>query len=112
MLDEILEKIGNRELKVALIGLGYVGLPLAAEFGKYYDTVGFDVKKSRLAELRNGVDSTLEIPAEAFRAAARLRCTDNPEELRDRDVFIVTVPTPVDKYNTPDLRPLRLASHP
>ena len=110
MLDEIQEKIRNRELKVALIGLGYVGLPLAAEFGKYYDTVGFDVKKSRLAELRNGVDSTLEIPAEALRAAARLRCTDNPEELRDRDVFIVTVPTPVDKSNTPDLLPLRRAS--
>lgn len=110
MLDEILEKIGNRELKVALIGLGYVGLPLAAEFGKYYDTIGFDIKKSRLEELRQGVDSTLEIPMEALRAAKRLRCTGDPEELRDRDVFIVTVPTPVDKYNTPDLRPLRLAS--
>ena len=110
MLDEILEKIGNRELKVALIGLGYVGLPLAAEFGKYYDTIGFDIKKSRLEELRQGVDSTLEIPTEALRAAKRLRCTGDPEELRDRDVFIVTVPTPVDKYNTPDLRPLRLAS--
>ncbi len=110
MLDEILEKIGNRELKVALIGLGYVGLPLAAEFGKYYHTIGFDIKKSRLEELRQGVDSTLEIPTEALRAAKRLRCTGDPEELRDRDVFIVTVPTPVDKYNTPDLRPLRLAS--
>lgn len=110
MLDEILEKIGNRELKVALIGLGYVGLPLAAEFGKYYDTIGFDIKKSRLEELRQGIDSTLEIPTEALRAAKRLRCTGDPEELRDRDVFIVTVPTPVDKYNTPDLRPLRLAS--
>ena len=110
MLDEILKKIGNRELKVALIGLGYVGLPLAAEFGKYYDTIGFDIKKSRLEELRQGVDSTLEIPTEALRAARRLRCTGDPEELRDRDVFIVTVPTPVDKYNTPDLRPLRLAS--
>ena len=110
MLDEILEKIGNRELKVALIGLGYVGLPLAAEFGKYYDTIGFDIKKSRLEELRRGVDSTLEIPKEALRAAKRLRCTGDPEELRNRDVFIVTVPTPVDKYNTPDLRPLRLAS--
>ena len=110
MLDEILEKIGNRELKVALIGLGYVGLPLAAEFGKYYDTIGFDIKKSRLEELRRGVDSTLEIPKEALRAANRLRCTGDPEELRNRDVFIVTVPTPVDKYNTPDLRPLRLAS--
>lgn len=110
MLDEILEKIGNRELKVALIGLGYVGLPLAAEFGKYYDTIGFDIKKSRLEELRQGVDSTLEIPTEALRAAKRLRCTGDPEELRNRDVFIVTVPTPVDKYNTPDLRPLRLAS--
>jgi len=110
MLDEILKKIGNRELKVALIGLGYVGLPLAAEFGKYYDTIGFDIKKSRLEELRQGVDSTLEIPTEALRAAKRLRCTGDPEELRDRDVFIVTVPTPVDKYNPPDLRPLRLAS--
>ena len=81
MLDEIQEKIGNRELKVALIGLGYVGLPLAAEFGKYYDTIGFDTKKSRLEELRRGVDSTLEIPEEALGKCTFVRVRDSAEAL-------------------------------
>jgi nucleotide sugar dehydrogenase len=106
----MLEKIKNKNLKIGLIGLGYVGLPLAVEFGKYYDTIGFDVKKTRLEQLRNGTDVTLETSGEALRAAARLRYTDDPEEMRDRDIFIVTVPTPVDRYNRPDLLPLQRAS--
>ncbi len=96
--------------KLAIIGLGYVGLPLAVEFGKKFDTVGFDVKKERLDMLRRGVDTTLETSAEDLKAARFLRCSDDPGLLRDRDIFIVTVPTPVDQYNRPDLTPLRRAS--
>ena len=106
----MLEKIKNGKLKICVIGLGYVGLPLAVEFGKKFDTVGFDVKKSRLDMLRNGVDNTLETTPDDLRMAVNLRYTDNPEDLRDRDIFIVTVPTPVDRYNRPDLTPLYLAS--
>ncbi|MBP5232286.1 MAG: nucleotide sugar dehydrogenase [Planctomycetes bacterium] len=97
-------------VKVALIGLGYVGLPLAVEFGKKFDTVGFDVKKSRLEMLRKGVDATLETSPEDLRAAKKLRYTDDLEDLRDRDFFVVSVPTPVDRHNRPDLTPLHKAS--
>lgn len=106
----MLEKIASGEIKVALIGLGYVGLPLAVEFGKKYDTVGFDVKKSRLEMLRKHVDTTLETSREDLEAATRLKYTDDPEDLKDRDIFIVSVPTPVDKYNRPDLTPLYKSS--
>ena len=97
-------------LKIAVIGLGYVGLPLAIAFGKKYDTCGFDIKKSRLDALRNGIDTTRESEPEQLRAATRLTFTDDPEDIRDATVFIVTVPTPVDKYNRPDLTPLYRAS--
>lgn len=97
-------------LKIAVIGLGYVGLPLAIAFGKKYNTYGFDIKKSRLDALRNGIDTTRESEPEQLRAATRLTFTDDPEEIRDATVFIVTVPTPVDKYNRPDLTPLYRAS--
>ena len=97
-------------LKIAVIGLGYVGLPLAIAFGKKYDTCGFDIKKSRLDALRNGIDTTRESDPEQLRAATRLTFTDDPELIRDATVFIVTVPTPVDKYNRPDLTPLYRAS--
>ncbi len=106
----MLEKIKNGESRIALIGLGYVGLPLAVEFGKKFDTVGFDVKADRLEALRKGIDGTLETSAEDLKAATRLRYSGNPEDLSDRDIFIVTVPTPVDKYNRPDLTPLYRAS--
>ena len=97
-------------LKIAVIGLGYVGLPLAIAFGKKYDTCGFDIKKSRLDALRNGIDTTKESEPEQLRAATRLTFTADPEQIRDATVFIVTVPTPVDKYNRPDLTPLYRAS--
>ncbi len=102
--------IKNGNVKLAVVGLGYVGLPLAVEFGKKYSVTGFDVKKSRLAELREGIDSTLEVSPEQLRAARHLRFSDNIDDLRDIDIFIVTVPTPVDKYNNPDLTPLYRAS--
>ncbi len=103
-------KIADGSIKIAIIGLGYVGLPLAVAFGKKFDTVGFDVKESRIAELRSGRDNTLETTPEELREAVRLRYTSDPEALRDRDIFIVTVPTPVDRFNTPDLTPLLRAS--
>ena len=102
--------LGRREVKLALIGMGYVGLPLAVEFGKRYATIGFDIKESRLEELREGVDSTLETSSEDLRAAKRLSFTSDPADLSSCDVFIVTVPTPIDKYNRPDLGPLLAAS--
>ena len=106
----MLEKIQNCSLKIAIIGMGYVGLPLAIEFGKKFDTIGFDVKEARLQELRSGVDSTLETTSGELAAASRLQFTSDVAKLTDRDVFIVTVPTPVDKYNRPDLQPLYRAS--
>ncbi len=102
----MLEKIKNGDIKVAVIGLGYVGLPLAVEFGKKFDTVGFDKKAARLESLRQGVDATLETSAADLKAASKLRYSNDLNDLKDRDMFIVAVPTPVDKYNRPDLTPL------
>jgi UDP-N-acetyl-D-galactosamine dehydrogenase len=90
-------------MKIAIIGLGYVGLPLAAEFGKKYDTVGFDISRKRIDELKKGIDLTLETSAEDLKAANRLLFTTNPEDLRPCNVFIVTVPTPIDEFKRPDL---------
>ena len=106
----MLNKIQTGQVKIAVIGLGYVGLPLAAEFGKKFDTVGFDRKRSRIEALRRGEDATGETPPEKLRAAVKLRFSDDSADLRDRDVFIVAVPTPVDRYNRPDLEPLYGAS--
>ncbi len=108
--EMILDKIQDGTVKLALIGLGYVGLPLAVEFGKRFDTVGFDIKEDRLDMLRRGVDVTLETAPEDLAAAKYLKYTSNPAEMRDRDIFIVTVPTPVDQYKQPDLGPLHRAS--
>lgn len=96
--------------KIAVIGLGYVGLPLAVEFGKKYDTVGFDIKKSRLDALKKFNDVTNETTPEDLQSAEKLRYSDDICDLKDRDIFIVTVPTPVDKFNRPDLTPLYNAS--
>ena len=104
------DKLEQGNIKLAVIGLGYVGVPLAVQFGMKYDTVGFDVKKERLDMLKSGRDDTLETSPESLAKAVRLRYTDDPAELADRDIFIVTVPTPVDCYNRPDLTPLYRAS--
>jgi len=102
----MISKIKDGSIKVAVIGLGYVGLPLAVEFGKKFDTVGFDLKVSRLESLRKGEDVTLETSSEDLAAAKKLVYSNDLNELKDRDIFIVAVPTPVDKYNRPDLTPL------
>jgi UDP-N-acetyl-D-galactosamine dehydrogenase len=95
---------------IAVIGLGYVGLPLAVEFGKRYPVLGFDIKPERIAELQAGRDSTLEVPPEELAAATHLRVSHDPADLRACRVFIVTVPTPVDAVNRPDFNPLIRAS--
>jgi len=96
--------------KIAIIGLGYVGLPLAVEFGKFFDTLGFDIKAARVKELRANRDSTLEVEPAELKAAKRLTYSCDAADLRACNVFIVTVPTPVDKYNRPDLSPIEGAS--
>ncbi|HLP05819.1 MAG TPA: nucleotide sugar dehydrogenase, partial [Paludibacter sp.] len=105
--------------KIAIIGLGYVGLPLAIEFGKKYKVLGFDINKARVEELKQGVDHTLEADLEGMSQAMAL-CASDPgrglafsheeEDLRDCDVYIVTVPTPINQFNMPDLGPLLGAS--
>jgi UDP-N-acetyl-D-galactosamine dehydrogenase len=98
------------DLRISVIGLGYVGLPLAVAFGRSIDTLGFDIREQRVAELRNGRDYTLEIEPQELADAARLAFSSDPEALRGRDVYIVTVPTPIDRYKRPDLSPLQAAS--
>ncbi|MEO5364315.1 MAG: nucleotide sugar dehydrogenase [Magnetococcus sp. DMHC-8] len=95
---------------IAVVGLGYVGLPLAVEFGKIFPTVGFDIQGSRVEALQNGQDHTREVSAEELAAARWLRFTHQPEQLRPCNVYIVSVPTPVDKHKRPDLGPLLRAS--
>ncbi len=96
--------------RIAIVGLGYVGLPLAVEFGKRYATTGFDINASRIRELREGRDLTLEVDAAELAQAARLGFTDVLEDIRDCQVYIVTVPTPIDQAKRPDLTPLVRAS--
>lgn len=95
---------------LAIIGLGYVGLPLAVEFGKYRSTIGFDINADRIAELRAGRDHTREVPPEELAEARHLTLTADPAELRAATIFIVTVPTPIDAHKRPDLTPLLKAS--
>jgi UDP-N-acetyl-D-galactosamine dehydrogenase len=106
--------------KIAIIGLGYVGLPLARLFATKYDVVGFDINHARIEELRNGHDSTLEVENSALKAVLKLRnennknglyCSNELIDLRECNYFIITVPTPVDKNNRPDLSPLIKASN-
>lgn len=95
---------------IALIGLGYVGLPLAVEFGKHRPVIGFDINQTRVAELQGGQDHTLECSPEQLKAAQHLRFSSQLDDLRDCGIFIVTVPTPVDDAHRPDLSPLVKAS--
>ena len=92
--------------KIALVGLGYVGLPLAVEFGKKFETIGFDINQTRIEELKSGVDSTLEVDSEELQQASQLRYTANIDDIRDCNIYIITVPTPIDEHKRPDLTPL------
>lgn len=95
---------------IAIIGLGYVGLPLAVEFGKKYSVIGFDIDSTRIQELSKGEDSTLEVSAEELKSSKNLVFSSNPEDIQACNVYIVTVPTPIDEYQRPLLTPLIKAS--
>ena len=98
------------DISLAIIGLGYVGLPLAVEFGRKRPVVGFDINQRRIDELKAGNDFTLETTAEELAAAKHLTYTTNFDDLRACNCYIVTVPTPIDEYKRPDLTPLIKAS--
>ena len=99
-----------KDTRIAVIGLGYVGLPLAVEFGKIYPTTGFDINRSRIAALISGHDSTLEVDKAALESAAHLSYTTDVDKLKTCNIYIVTVPTPIDIHKRPDLSPLEKAS--
>jgi len=108
-----------KDFKIAVIGLGYVGLPLAIEFGKKYKVLGFDINKARVEELQQGVDHTLEADLDGLLEATSLRnfnpdqglkFSNNEEDLKDCNTYIITVPTPINQFNMPNLRPLIKAS--
>ncbi len=100
-----------QRVRIGILGLGYVGLPLAVAFGKRYPTLGFDVDVARIAELREGRDSSLEVESEELRAAEKLTYTDESNDLADCNLFIVTVPTPINAHKQPDLHFLKSASY-
>jgi len=95
---------------VGVIGLGYVGLPLAIELGRHYPTIGFDLVEDKVAAYRQGRDPTGEVPEDGFRAAEQLRFTTDPSRLREADYLVVAVPTPIDQAHQPDFGPLISAS--
>lgn len=99
-----------QDIKLAIIGLGYVGLPLAVEFGKQRSVVGFDINQKRIDQLKAGQDFTLEIEANELKAAKHLQFITSLDDLRSCNVYIVTVPTPIDEHKRPDLTPLIKAS--
>ncbi|EID0062653.1 Vi polysaccharide biosynthesis UDP-N-acetylglucosamine C-6 dehydrogenase TviB [Vibrio vulnificus] len=99
-----------KNIKIGIIGLGYVGLPLAVEFGKKYSTFGFDINQKRVAELNSGTDATLECSPEELQSAPLLSYTHQLEDIKDCNFYIVTVPTPITEEKTPDLTPLKKAS--
>jgi UDP-N-acetyl-D-galactosamine dehydrogenase len=96
--------------KIAVIGLGYVGLPLAVEFGKHFETVGFDINAKRIEDLKRGFDATLEVDEAELKSSSNLHFSCEIEDLRSANFYIVTVPTPVDDHKQPDLTPLIRAS--
>ena len=100
----------EEKIRIGVIGLGYVGLPLAVEFGKRFKTVGFDINPRRIEALRQGIDSTLEVDGAALKEAARLSYATDLQWIKECNFFIVTVPTPIDTYKNPDLTPLIRAS--
>ncbi|WP_150049421.1 MULTISPECIES: Vi polysaccharide biosynthesis UDP-N-acetylglucosamine C-6 dehydrogenase TviB [Methylomonas] len=99
-----------KDIKIGMIGLGYVGLPLAVEFGRRYPTVGFDINKHRVAELQSGNDHTLEVSPEELAQATQLSYSAEVASLTDCNIYIVTVPTPINEHKQPDLTPLQKAS--
>ncbi|MDB4847809.1 Vi polysaccharide biosynthesis UDP-N-acetylglucosamine C-6 dehydrogenase TviB [Candidatus Pseudothioglobus singularis] len=100
----------SNEKKIAIIGLGYVGLPLSIEFGKKRTVIGFDIDNKRISQLKNGNDNTLEVSSHELKDAIYLKYTNQVDDIRDCEIFIVTVPTPIDSNKKPDLSPLKKSS--
>jgi len=100
-----------KELKLCVIGLGYVGLPLSIEFGKYRETLGFDINKERIESLKQGIDKTLEKSSFEIKNAKFLKLSSNESDIKNYNCYIVTVPTPIDKNNNPNLKPIRDATN-
>ncbi len=109
-IESLIGQLESGQTSIAIVGLGYVGLPLAVAFGERYATIGFDINSSRIEQLRQGQDLTREVDAEELAAATHLELTDQAEALAGARVFIVTVPTPIDQAKRPDLGPLMAAS--
>ena len=109
-MNNLITKIENNNIVIGIIGMGYVGLPLAVEFGKKYATIGFDINANRIKELKSGKDSTLEVEPEELKKVTNLQYTSELDQIAGCDVYIVTVPTPIDEFKQPDLRPLKSAS--
>ena len=107
----LLSRLSKKEITIGIVGLGYVGLPLAVEFGKKFRTVGFDINQTRIDELNNGEDKTLEVSAAELKQSTQLSFAADPTLLAEANVFIVTVPTPIDRQKKPDLTPLQKASN-
>ena len=95
---------------LGIIGLGYVGLPLAVEFGKLFETIGYDINENRINDLKKGLDLTLEVSSEDIHSSKKLKLSSNEKSIGKANVFIVTVPTPIDKFNSPDLDIIRSAT--
>ena len=100
----------NNNIVIGIMGMGYVGLPLAVEFGKKYSTIGFDININRIKELKSGKDSTLEVEPEELKITTKLKFTSELNQIAECDIYIITVPTPIDEFKQPDLRPLKSAS--
>ena len=105
-----MSKLKQKEVNIAVIGLGYVGFPLAIEFSKHYPVTGFDLDEKRIKELESGFDRTNEVSETNLLNTSNLALSTSAKDIEDANVYIVTVPTPVDKNNTPDLKPLKSAS--
>ena len=99
-----------KDSQIAVVGLGYVGLPLAVEFGKHFNTIGFDINQSRIKELKNGNDSTMEVSKDNLESSENLIFSNDAQDIKDSNIFIITVPTPIDRHKNPNLKPLISAS--
>ena len=100
----------NKKIRLAIIGLGYVGLPLALEFAKKRSVIGFDINNDRINELNSGIDRNLEFDKKELNKSKKLKFTNSKRELNSANCFIVTVPTPIDKLKKPNLKPLLTSS--
>ena len=109
-IKKLSELIDSKKIKISIIGLGYVGLPLAVEFGKQYKTIGFDVNKNRITSLNDAHDVTGELNQEQINNSENIVFTNEINDIQDSNIYIVTVPTPVDKYKKPNFKPLHMAS--